>query len=326
MKLTTKALLLAVVAFSIVRIQPASAVVTDCSNTFAVANHSPSTPPANITPIPGKAVANEGIWKNTQITVQGVVAVKTTTLRFDKPHGKKTATLIWLDPKQLAFGQIAGKSDPIHNKNATGKVPTNLRNCYVAGFAGGFLTRTKTKHNNDSEGGAIYNGKTLLPMVNGKATLITYKDGSIEIVDWPNWNISKSIAQARQNLKMIVKNGVSRVSSPEKHNSWGWVWNGLGLNKNDVPRGGVGIRADGTVIWVLGNSLNATNLAKLFVRGGAVRAMVLDMNFGYANGFFYGPYHSSKIVGSKIVSNMVGSPSRFWQPAQRDFIAVFTRP
>ena len=309
-----------------VSIQPAAATSTDCTNAFDIASSRPSDAPTNITPIAGTPLANEGVWQDTRITVAGNVAVKTTKLRFDRAHGKATATIIWLDPKELAFGQVPGISDPINNHGATGKVSPSLKACYVAGFAGGYLTRTKATHNNDSQGGAIYSANAVLPMVNGKATLVTYTDGSIDVVDWPNWDHSKPIAQARQNIKMLVNDGVSQVRVPEKHNAWGWVWLGTGVNANDVPRSGVGIRADGTVVWALGNHLNATNLASLLVRAGAVRAMALDMNKGFANGFFYGPYHTTKVVGHKIDSSMVGSPTRFWSPNQRDFVAVFTRP
>jgi hypothetical protein len=324
--LLAKVLFAAAVSASVVGIQPASATVSDCSNTFPIASRQASASPSNIAPIAGTQVTNEGIWHDTRISVLGKIAVKTTQLRFDKAHGKATATIVWLDPKAVAFSQIGGTTDPINNPKASGKVPASLKSCYLAGFHGGYLTKTKNHHINDSQGGAIYNGYTALPMVDGKATLMTYSDGSIDIVNWPNWNHSKTIAQARQNISMIVKDGVSQVKSPELHNAWGWVWNGVGINNNDVPRSGVGIRADGTVVWVLGNKLNATNLASLLVRAGSVRAMVLDMNKGYSNGYFYGPYHTVKSIGSKINPSMVGEPSRFWQTSQRDFVAVFARP
>jgi hypothetical protein len=177
----------------------------------------------------------------------------------------------------------------------------------------------------DSEGGAQYGSTTIGTMKNNIATLVTYTDGSIDVITWPNVNPNKTVAELRQNLPLIVENGVSKVPAGEPHNSWGWVWNGTGKNKNDVMRTGVGIRPDGTILWVMGANLNATNLANLLIRGGAVRAMALDMNKGFANGFLYGPYHTLTKPGGIIDPNITQWPARFWNPAQRDFVAIFSR-
>ena len=297
---------------------PAEATGNSCSIEFPSAQVLSGTNPARISPIAGTPLLNEGVWQDTKIKVAGQAAIKTTRLRFDTVHGKKYATVIWLDPNLLSFKQIPGKSIP-KTGLGTGRVPANLRTCYMAAFTGGYLMK-------DSLGGAQYGSKTIGALKNNIATLVTYNDGSLDVVKWPNVNPNKTVAELRQNLKLIVENGASKVPAGEPHNSWGWVWNGTGINKNDVQRTGVGVRADGSIIWVIGADLNATNLANLLIRGGAVRAMALDMNKGFANGYLYGPYHTKTKAGGIIDPNVTQWPGRFWNPAQRDFVAVFARP
>ena len=306
-----------VAATALVFPAPAIATSTTCQTAFSSAQISPSVAPTNLTPLSGTKIPSEGVWKSTKIKVNGHVALKTTRVRFDKIHGSSYATLIWIDSKLLAFKQIPGLTVPKKGLG-TGKVSKSMRACYMAAFTGGYLMT-------DSGGGAKYGSTTVAPMKKKMGTLVTYTDGSMDVVKWPNIDATKRVAELRQNLKLIVENGISKVPAGEPHNSWGWVWHGTGINNNDVRRTGVGIRSDGTIVWVMGAELNATNLAKVLIRGGAIRAMALDMNKGFANGYLYGPYHTKKTVGGIIDPNMTIWPSRFWNAAQRDFIAVFSR-
>ena len=50
-----------------------------------------------------------------------------------------------------------------------------------------------------------------------------------------------------------------------------------------VWRSGIGITADGALVYVGGPGLNITDLANLLVRAGAVRAMELDINTDWVN-------------------------------------------
>lgn len=308
-----------VIAFSVLASPTIVKAATDsCNTSLTKPTYHAEYDPQPITPIAGKRLPNEGSWTNTKLSRHGIPVVKTTKLRFDKAHGSDFATLVWLDTSLVYFKQIAGFKVPKPGIS-DGKVPAGLKPCYLAGFTGGYLMK-------DSKGGAKY-GKTLVaPMVKGQATLVSYTDGTLDIVKWPATHPDKTVAQARQNLSLLVDSGKSKVPKPEGHNAWGWVWNGTGINQNDVQRTGVGVRPDGTILWVLGRNLNATNLASLLIRGGAVRAMALDMNLGYSNAYMYGPYHSANKAGVAFDNRMTGSPMRFWGAAERDFVAVFTRP
>jgi hypothetical protein len=274
---------------------------------------SPSeVPPPVSTPV--DPVADEGQWQPTLIKVNGTTAIRVARVRPDSIHTSYFATIAWLDPKLLAFAQIPGTEIPEGNyDHGTGQVPADLAQHYVAGLCDGFLMR-------DSQGGYILDGKVIKRMVDGKATLITYTDGSIDVVQWGRDAITKPIQAARQNLQLTVDGGQSQVHD-ESQSKWGWVWEGIGSGKNLVWRSGLGIRADGSVVFVIGDALSARTLSDLLVRAGAVRALPLDMNSAYANGFLYGPYKGGLRLDPKIYRQ----PDRFLVPSERDFIAVFMK-
>ena len=257
----------------------------------------------------------EGEWKPTKILVNGNTAIWMARIRPDSVHTSYWATVTWFDPKLLAFQQIPGTKVPEVSgiSNRTGQVPSNLKQFYVAGLNGGFLLR-------DSQGGYEYQGVEYRPLVRGKASLVTYDDGSIDVLKWGRDSLKGSVQAIRQNMDLIVDGGVNQVLS-EDQSKWGWVWQGVGSGKNLVGRSAIGIRADGTMISVIGSAMSAKSLGDVLVRAGAQRAILLDMNSAYANGFLYGPYGK----GKKLDAASTRSPDRFRLPSERDFVAVFVK-
>jgi hypothetical protein len=183
----------------------------------------------------------------------------------------------------------------------------------VAGLNNAFLMR-------DSQGGYVYEGTVIRKLVYGKATLVTYSDGSLDVLKWGRDKPTKAIQAARQNLTLMVDGSASQVQD-ESQAKWGWVWEGVGSGKNLVWRSAIGVRADGTIVYCIGPVLSAKSLADMMVRAGAVRAMPLDMNSAYANGFLYGPY----APGKRIDPGIFREADRFWAPSERDFVAVYAK-
>ena len=173
----------------------------------------------------------------------------------------------------------------------------------------------------DSQGGAVLNGLVIKPLVRGKATLLTYPDGSIDIVEWKFDKYKPGFTSARQNLDRLVNNSKSQVISDDQ-SKWGQVWYGTGSGKNYIWRSAIGLRADGSVVYVQSQALSAKSLANMLVRAGVVKGMSLDMNEAFANGDFYGPYGSS---GRAINPDNKNPTDRFWVRSTRDFIAVFAK-
>jgi len=274
----------------------------------------PSEPPATLVS-PVSPLEGEGDWASTRIRVNGNTAIRIAQIRPDDVHTSYWATVAWLDPKLLAFAQVPGSKVPEVEglESRTGRVPKELQPFYVAGLNGGFLMR-------DSQGGYSFGGKVYRRLIDGKASLVTYNDGSFDVVQWGRDPVKSNIQSVRQNMELIVDGGVSQVVN-EDQSKWGWAWQGVGSGKNLVWRSAIGIRYDGSMVYVIGGVMSAKSLGDVLVRAGARRAILLDMNEAYANGFLYGPYKG----GKKIDSASPRSPERFWITSERDFIAVYAK-
>ena len=281
--------------------------------TWGVARVPSEVPEALVSPV--SPLEGEGQWANTRIRVNGNPAIRIAQIRPDRVHTSYWATVTWLDPKLLAFAQVPGTKVPEVDglPNRTGRVPENLQRFYVAGLNGGFLMR-------DSQGGYSFEGKVYKRLIDGKASLVTYTDGSFDVVEWGRDPVRSNIQSVRQNMHLIVDGGVSQVKN-EDQSKWGWVWQGVGSGKNLVWRSGIGVRYDGSMVYVIGAAMSASSLGDVLVRAGARRAILLDMNEAYANGFLYGPYKG----GRKIDAESTRSPERFWATSERDFLAVYAK-
>lgn len=262
---------------------------------------------------PLKPLKNEGVWKPTKILSDGKPAVWVAKVRPDKEHSSVLATVVWFDTALLAFQQIPGTELPEGDfDHGSGTVSKKVLPYYVAGFANGYKM-------NQSQGGYVYQGKVVKRLKKGKATLLTYPNGDIKIVKWGFEDVPAGYSVARQNLDLMVENSVSKVKS--ESDKWGSAWHGTGSGKNFVWRSGLGVRADGTLVYVQSDALSAKSLSQLLVKAGAVKAMALDMNSGYAVGSFYGPYGK----GGKAINNKLVPSDIFYKPSSRDFVAVFTK-
>lgn len=259
---------------------------------------------------------HEGEWVPTKIKVNGETAVYVARVRPDKIHTSTYAAVAWFDPRLLAFEQIPGTQLPEGNVPArgNGRVPYRQRGFYMAGFAAGYKM-------DQSQGGYVNKGFVTKALVKGKATLLTYPDGSLKIADWGRDSVPSNFVTARQNLSLMVDHGVSQVKN-EDQAVWGQVWYGTGSGHNYIWRSGIGVRADGTVVYVQSAALSAGTLADLLVRAGAVEGMALDMNQAFANGDFYGPYRPKALPinpENKLPAN------KFWKRSSRDFVAVLAK-
>jgi len=271
-------------------------------------------PPRLVSPV--NPTPHEGEWIPTKIKVNGATAVYVARVRPDAVHTSVYAAVAWFDPKLLAFTQVPGTQLPEGNvpERGNGRVPAKLRGFYMAGFAAGYKM-------DQSQGGYVNKGFVTKPLVKGKATLLTYPDGSIRIADWGRDSVPGNFVTARQNLDLMVDHGSSQVVN-EDQAKWGQVWYGTGSGHNFIWRSGIGIRADGSVVYVQSAALSAGSLANLLVKAGAVEGMALDMNQAFANGDFYGPYRPSAMPinpENKLPAN------KFWKQSSRDFVAVFAK-
>ena len=133
-----------------------------------------------------------------------------------------------------------------------------------------------------------------------------------------------TVVSVRQNLDLLVDNGqVVPAAYDANSTEWGAT---LG-NALYVWRSGLGVTADGALVYVGGPGLDVLDLANLLVRAGAIRAMELDINTDWVNFSTYRPTtatgSASAANGTELLSGMTGTPGRYFESWwARDFITM----
>jgi len=275
--------------------------------------------PTPILPFASPAIPGEGQWSPVGRRVDGIPAIYETTLRPDKTHTSYVVGVAWMDTKLLRARLYSGSWIPGGGPYPyTAPVRPSAARTLVAAFNAGFLM-------NNANGGYYTNGREELPLRTGAASFVTYKDGSSNIISWPyGRKVPSNVVSVRQNLDLLVQNG-HQASGLRANDTTKW---GATLgNAVYVWRSGLGITADGALVYVAGPGLNITDLANLLVRAGAVRAMELDINTDWVNFVTYSPSSSNGLAspsnGNLLLSGMTGTTGRYFASWwTRDFITM----
>jgi hypothetical protein len=235
------------------------------------------SPPASIPSPAKKPEAKEGVWQPVGSRVDGVPAVYVTRVRADDLHTSYYASAMWIDTELTKAMFVPGYEEPGGPNPYDGALPRKFWSDVVANFNGGFRL-------DDSQGGYYFKGETVRPLVNGKASAVIYKDGSIKIGKWGREvDMTADVAVVRQNLDLIVDKGKSKVTSGTDNVVWGAT-----TDKESLAwRSAIGQRADGSIVYVGSPYLSAEGLGNVLVGAGVQRAMVLDMNDWWTAGFYF---------------------------------------
>jgi len=281
----------------------------------------PTTPPPqDMQPFVDTPLPNEGVWGPTGRTVLGTPAVYTAFMRPDPIHTSLVAGFMWMDPKLLKAVHVPGLKEPAGAPQKYGaQIPAELRPSTVAAFNSAFRL-------DDSRGGFWDEGTEVRPLVPGQATLTIDKDGRPDVVAWGrDRNVDGNLSQARQNLALVVDNGVSAAGlDSEATTKWGAT---VG-NQVLVWRSGVGVDRNGGLIYIAGPGLSVNQLAELFLRAGAVRAMELDINSDWTTAYVFeqtDPNNAAAINGNKLLPEMKRGGDRYLVPGERDFVTLVAR-
>jgi hypothetical protein len=279
-------------------------------------------PPAPIVPVASPPIPGEGQWSSAGRPVDGIPAVYETTLRPDPVHTSYVVGVAWMDTKLLKATLYSGSLIPGGGPfTHTAPIGRGAAGSLVAAFNAGFLMSA-------ADGGYYTDGRNIIPLRTGVASFVVYSDGSATVGAWgSDVTMSPSVVSVRQNLDLLVDNGqpVAGLDATDT-TRWGAT---LG-NAVYVWRSGVGITADGALVYVGGPGLNITDLADLLVRAGAVRAMELDINTDWVNYSVYRPSTplgpATPSNGSELLPGMVGTPGRYFEPWwARDFVTMSAR-
>jgi hypothetical protein len=269
-----------------------------------------------IQPLASQPLAGEGVWQPYGDAVHGAAAMQVAYLRPDDVHGTVLAAVVRIDQTAASFRLVPGSKVPGHGPWPGGDaVPASDRANLLAAFNSGFRI-------GDSRGGYMEAGRTAAPLRNGAASMIIDAHGTIDVVSWTNATAASAPVAVRQNLDLIVDGGQLVAGLDDNTgNRWGHT---VG-NKLFVWRSGIGIDAQGRVLYVASEGLSVRTLAALLQRAGAVRAMELDINHAWVSFNAFHHEASGVLTGSKLLSSMSKPADRYLHPDTRDFVAVISR-
>jgi hypothetical protein len=282
---------------------------------------SPMPPPLPLSPFAGATAAGEGHWRPVGRVVNDTPTVYETYLELPDESGA-VAGIAWMDTRLLRATLYSGSISPGGlSWKFTAPVQPAAAKTLVAAFNGGFKFPA-------SEGGYLSEGKPVFPLRVGAASLVIFKNGVITVAQWGrDVTMGPTVAAVRQNLDLLVDHG-QPVAGLSRYDTsvWGSTLGGL----PNVWRSGIGVTANGALVFVAGPSLTIVDLANLLVRAGAIRAMELDINPYWPTFATYSPSIPTGIAapanGTNLLAGMNGSPARFFEPSwARDFITMSAR-
>ncbi len=289
---------------------------------------SPLPAPAALAPFGSPARAGEGAWSPAGRVVGGVRAVYQTTLV--PPGGTQPAGIAWMDTRLLTARLYSGSKSPGGGPyRYTAPIQPAQAATLVAAFNGGFIM-------NAAGGGYYTQGRTIDSLRPGAASLVIYADGRVDIGTWgSDVRMERNVVSVRQNLMPLVADGrpTPRAASTDWQ-AWGSTC-GTASCAATVPgiehqwRSGLGITADGALVYAAGPALDPLQLAQLLVRAGVVRGMQLDINPDWPVFVSYDPLAGALAGpsnGRKLLSSTVQGPSTFFESWwARDFVTMSAR-
>ncbi len=270
--------------------------------------------PLNRAPMPGDPVATDGTWAPIGTNSgPGNAAFAT----YVSPYpGAPQVAVAWINQSYARGALYAGTSQPGGNWPNQGAIPPADQSSLIAAFEGGFIF-------NVAHGGWYEAGNIGAPLVTGAASIVQYTDGTLNIGAWgSDVNMAPNVYAVRQNLIPLVVNGqVSPSAQVNPLVTWGYSLGQLLY----TWRSGLGITANGNLVWAGGPGLSPQVLGEVLVWAGAIRGMQLDINPLWVNFASYAYSPATGLSGNNLLSSMNSPPSHYLSGYWRDFIAIFQR-
>ncbi|MHB8187544.1 MAG: phosphodiester glycosidase family protein [Dermatophilaceae bacterium] len=273
---------------------------------------------AVLAPVPPQAqpaLPGEGVWQ-TLTSLHGQPAIRAAFLRPDAAHTSYLVGVAWLNQKLVKLVLHPGFTVPGGSGwSQPSQVPLSQRDALLATFNSGFTMQ-------DSNGGYWQDGQGAAPLRQGVASMVFYKDGHVDVAKWGGAAPGPEVVAVRQNLGLLVENG--RISA-DVNSATTRTWGKTVGNATYVWRSALGVRKDGSLVFVVGASMSVPTLANIVRDAGAVNAMELDINKSWTNFMTYAHPGAGVAVPHMLTRDAYPNPYRYLQPSSRDFVAVLAR-
>ena len=280
--------------------------------------------PEKPTLLAGQGLPGEGVWKPVVVS-KGHPAVALTYVRPDAVYTSYYAAMMWMDPKLLSGRLHEGipEGDPGGQWSTPAYITPELAKTVATAFPGGFRT---DRSNVSSNGGYYDDGREATkpyPLRNGAASLVIMKDGTATVGQWGrDVSLTPNVKSVRQNLDLLVDNGVVATScNTDSSPIWGYT---VG-NNAFVPRTALGVRADGTLIFINSPAVSVCSLGTLLKSAGVVRGMELDINYDWSIGYYY-THENGTVTAHQSRPTQSKGADHYFSPQSRDFVAFYLRP
>jgi len=274
--------------------------------------------PAAMVPFVATPTPGEGQWHPIGRTVGGIPAMYAAFLRPNDVNTSLVTGVAWMDTKLLRATLYEGTSIPGTGQAWTNQAPIAgaALDTLVAAFNSGFRMH-------DAQGGYYADGITAVPLRAGAASLVIDSNGTPTIGAWgTDVSMTPSVVSVRQNLDLIVDNGapVPGLNANDNY-QWGATLGG----KVQVWRSGLGVTADGALVYVGGTGLSIVDLANILARAGAVRGMEMDINTAWVNFTSFDPpvgQPAGPTNGTLLTYDEATSVYRYFGSQSRDFVTM----
>ncbi len=236
-------------------------------------------------------------------------------------HGRPAAwlaqrsgvTLLRFDQSHVHLTLHAGSSDGGAGGWAYGdRITSREIHLLLAGVNGGFKL---TYH----DVGFMSGGHVAVALKAGLASIVTYTDGTTDIGAWRAGvpSAAKAVFSVLQNQHLLVDRGIAPASvSACIISCWGET---IG-SRTAVARSGLGVTANGQLVWAAGEELLPAQLAAALISAGAVRAIELDINPDWVAGYLF-VHHRGGPSPVPVLPGQIGMAGELLEPYSRDFLA-----
>ena len=280
------------------------------------------TPPASSDSQSDPASASALAWSPFVYSADGQPVLERALISPDPTRPYVETALVRIDMRSTQIHLVAGTQEPISSVRTPrpGVIPVTDQRTgrLLAAFNGGFKAA-------NGDFGIFANGVTLLPPIDGLATLAIYRDGHVRIGVWgSDMTSTPDMLAYRQNCPLLLDGGSLTAQADSDDPA---LWGRTVKNKIATWRSGLGLSIDGRyLIYAAGDGLTVPSLAQALAMGGADRGMQFDINSWWIRFVTYAPSSAShRLVAQKLLADMVGDARQFLVPDTRDFFYLTAR-